>query len=180
MAAYKKKEIRAPYLHDAHLVNAQQHPNDGLPAVSMQGDSTPPLLQQAGWFRWSKGSGCSANKRKDGPEMSPETRMRRKESRLPWRYQAVDKIDSRYRFAGRSMPVAPKLYSRWWCVSPAAVRRVAFPLSASQGFNVTSRKMSRPDLCIHCLVGGVMDSGCSGGRGRMEKKPLMENHTPYT
>jgi hypothetical protein len=40
MAAYKKKEIRAPYLHDAHLVDAQQHEYDSLPAVSMQGDST--------------------------------------------------------------------------------------------------------------------------------------------
>ena len=66
MAAYKKKEIRAPYLHDAHLVNAQQHQYDSLPAVSMQGDSTPPLLQQAGSFRWSKGPAAAPTNGKTG------------------------------------------------------------------------------------------------------------------
>ena len=47
---------------------------------------------------------------------------------------------------------------------PAAVRRVA------KGLPLPRRKgrcdQSEDDLCIHCLVGGVMNFGCSVGRGR--------------
>lgn len=116
-----KNEGNLPYLHDSHLVTAHQTATvvNNFPALTTQGDITPPLPASESVSVCPGGPACSANKRNDRP--SPKSRRFQKhgagKSRRTKRYRVVDKEDMRRGNAGSLVP-------RPLVVSRGALRRV--------------------------------------------------------